>query len=146
MKTKLLTIFLVSAFAPLIIFAQEIKKTDSQITVEANMAAQEAMWNEGRITDFMSLYWKSDSLEFIGSKGLTYGWQKTLDNYKKGYPDKKAMGILKFTILENKQLSENYIYIIGKWQLTKDKPAGGHFTLLWKKINNNWVIISDHTS
>ena len=56
------------------------------------------------------------------------------------------MGQLKFTILENKQLSENYIYIVGKWQLTKEKPVGGHFTLLWKKINGSWLIVSDHTS
>lgn len=146
MNKIIITLFLSFLFAQSILFAQDKKHTDDQITVEAQMAVQEALWNEGRITDFMSLYWKSDSLEFIGSKGLTHGWQKTLDNYKKSYPDKKAMGELKFTILENKQLSENYIYIIGKWQLTKEKPVGGHFTLLWKKINNEWLIISDHTS
>lgn len=125
---------------------EEVVKTDAQTTVESQMLAQETLWNEGQLKGFMSFYWKSDSLEFIGSKGITYGWQKTLDNYKKGYPDKKAMGELKFTILQNKQLSENYIYVVGKWQLTKEKPVGGHFTLLWKKINGNWFIISDHTS
>jgi hypothetical protein len=36
---------------------------------------------------------------FIGKSGITYGWQKTLDNYKKGYPDKEAMGKLHFTLL-----------------------------------------------
>lgn len=121
-------------------------KTEAQKSVEKRMTIQEKFWNEGQIDGFMSMYWKNDSLEFIGSKGITYGWQNTLDNYKKSYPDKEAMGELKFTILSNKQLSKNYIYIIGKWQLTKEKPVGGHFTLLWKKINNNWFIISDHTS
>ncbi len=126
--------------------AQEKSEVYEQILVEAMMDVQQSLWNAGSIDDFMKLYWQSDSLEFIGSKGITYGWQKTLDNYKKGYPDKKAMGQLKFTILENKQLSENYIYIVGKWQLTKEKPVGGHFTLLWKKINGSWLIVSDHTS
>ena len=133
-------------FLSLVSNAQDKKLSKAQITVESQMAVQEASWNDGLIEDFMAFYWNNDNLEFIGSKGLTYGWQKTLDNYKKGYPTKEAMGKLHFTILENKQLSKKYIYIVGKWQLTKEKPAGGHFTLLWRKINHKWIIISDHTS
>lgn len=122
-------------------------QTNKQIElVLSHLQTQQKAWNEGNIDDFMSSYWNNDSLKFIGSKGITYGWQKTLDNYKKSYPNKEAMGKLKFTILENSQVGENYIYIIGKWELEKEKPVSGHFTLLWKKIKNKWVIIADHTS
>jgi len=114
--------------------------------VLANMDQQEASWNRGDVRAFMDHYWHSDSLKFIGSKGVTYGWQKTLDNYIKGYPTKEAMGILKFSVIEATQLSPTSIYVIGKWELQKEKPAGGHFTLLWKKINRQWVIVADHTS
>jgi hypothetical protein len=114
--------------------------------VKANMKIQEESWNKGDIPGFMTYYWKNDSLKFIGSKGITYGWQKILDNYIKSYPDKTAMGMLKFTIIEASKLSKYTIYVIGKWELTKEKPVGGYFTLLWKKINNQWVIVSDHTS
>lgn len=114
--------------------------------VTANMDAQEKAWNNGDIKGFMAHYWHSDSLKFIGSKGITYGWQKTLDNYLKGYPTKEAMGVLKFTVIEASQLSKSSVYIIGKWELQKEKPAGGHFTLLWKKIDGQWVIVADHTS
>ena len=125
-------------------FAQ-IEKGDVK-TVSNNMKAQVLAWNKADIKGFMDHYWNSDSLMFIGSKGVTYGWQKTYDNYVKNYPNKEAMGILKFTIIKTEQLSKTSIYIIGKWELEKEKPAGGHFTLLWKKINNKWVIVSDHTS
>lgn len=125
-------------------FAQKTK--DETKVVANNMKIQEESWNKGDIPGFMEYYWKSDSLKFIGSKGITYGWQKTLDNYLKGYPNKEAMGILKFTIIENAQLSNTNIYVIGRWELTKEKPVGGHFTLLWKKINGKWVIVADHTS
>ena len=125
-------------------FAQ-IEKGDVK-TVSNNMKAQVLTWNNADIKGFMDHYWNSDSLMFIGSKGVTYGWQKTYDNYVKNYPNKEAMGILKFTIIKTEQLSKTSIYIIGKWELEKEKPAGGHFTLLWKKINNKWVIVSDHTS
>jgi hypothetical protein len=111
-----------------------------------NMKVQETSWNSGDIPGFMNYYWKSDSLKFIGSKGITYGWQQTLDNYVKGYPDKQAMGTLKFEIKECTQLSSASIYIIGSWALERKKPVGGYFTLLWKKINDKWVIVADHTS
>lgn len=110
------------------------------------MQLQEKSWNNGDIPGFMQHYWNNDSLKFIGSKGITYGWQKTLDNYLKSYPTNEAMGTLKFTIIEASQLSKESIYIIGKWELVKEKPLGGHFTLLWKKINGKWVIVADHTS
>jgi ketosteroid isomerase-like protein len=125
-------------------FAQ--KEKDDIKTVVNNMAAQVLAWNNADIKGFMDHYWLSNSLMFIGSKGVTYGWQKTYDNYVKNYPNKEAMGVLKFTIIKTEQLSKTSIYIIGKWELEKEKPAGGHFTLLWKKINNKWVIVSDHTS
>lgn len=110
------------------------------------MQKQQEAWNGGNIEEFMAYYWKSDSLKFIGSKGITYGWQKTLDNYKRAYPDKAAMGQLTFTLMEVKQLSKQYVHVIGKWALEKEKPVGGFFTLLWKKVGGCWVILSDHTS
>lgn len=115
-------------------------------SVLSNLKAQEVAWNSGNIDGFMDYYWKSDSLLFIGSKGITLGWQKTLTNYKRNYPNKTAMGLLTFTIKENMQLSPTCIYTIGQWSLEKEKPSGGYFTLLWKKINGFWVIVADHTS
>jgi len=141
MRIALLLILIINAT---LLFSQTEK---SQIKeVENNMKAQESAWNNADIKGFMKYYWKSDSLKFIGSKGITYGWQKTYDNYVKGYPTKEAMGILTFTIKEISQLSKISIYVIGQWDLKKEKPSGGYFTLLWKKINGAWVIVSDHTS
>ncbi len=138
-------VFILFTICCLCSFAQKDLKGDVK-TVSNIMLAQQLAWNSGDIKGFMSFYWNNDSLKFIGSKGLTYGWQKTLDNYIKSYPDKTAMGVLKFTVLSYEQLSKTSIYVIGKWELEKEKPSGGHFTLLWKKIDNKWVIVADHTS
>lgn len=110
------------------------------------MKKQELAWNAGDVEGFMKYYWKDDSLKFIGKSGITYGWQKTFDNYKKNYPDKTAMGKLTFVIKNNEQLSNTSVYIIGSWHLEKEKAVGGYFTLLWKKIKGEWVIVVDHTS
>ena len=115
--------------------------------IRAAMAEQLVAWNTGDIDRFMHTYWQSDSLQFIGKSGITYGWQKTLENYKKGYPDTAAMGKLDFTILEVKRLSVLYFFVTGKWHLTRSiGDAGGYYTLLFKKIKNRWVIVVDHSS
>lgn len=116
-------------------------------TIRTLLENQRQAWNRGDKEGFMQTYWQSDSLMFIGKSGVTYGWQKTLDNYKKGYPDIAAMGKLDFDILETKRLSVMYFFVVGKWHLTRSiGDVGGHFTLLFKKIKNNWVIVADHSS
>lgn len=108
---------------------------------------QTTAWNEGNLEKFMIGYWESDSLMFIGKSGITYGWQKTLENYKKGYPDKEAMGKLSFEIIQIKKLSTQYYHVVGKWHLKRTiGDLNGHYTLVFKKIKTNWVIISDHSS
>ena len=108
---------------------------------------QRNAWNSGDKTRFMDTYWQSDSLMFIGKSGVTYGWQPTLDNYNKSYPDTAAMGKLDFNILEVKRLSVMYFFVVGKWHLTRSiGNIGGHFTLLFRKVKNKWLIVADHSS
>ncbi len=104
-------------------------------------------WNNGNIESFMIGYWENDSLMFIGKSGVTYGWNNTLNNYKKGYPDTAAMGKLSFNLISVKKLSKKYYFIVGKWFLKRSiGDAGGHYNLLFRKINGRWVIIADHSS
>jgi hypothetical protein len=105
-------------------------------------------WNSGRIDKFMVAYWDSDSLTFVSKVGITYGYQATLANYKKRYPNRASMGSLKFDILQLDLVTPTVAYVIGKFHLARPEvgDADGHFTLLWRKIGNRWVIISDHTS
>jgi uncharacterized protein (TIGR02246 family) len=104
-------------------------------------------WNRGDIESFMKTYWKSDSLMFIGKNGVTYGWNNTLNNYKKNYPDTVAMGKLSFNILSVKRLSTEYFHVVGKWYLQRSiGDLSGHYTLLIKKIKGRWMIIADHSS
>jgi ketosteroid isomerase-like protein len=104
-------------------------------------------WNEGDLECFMEGYWKSDQLVFIGSSGVTYGWQKTLDNYKKSYPSKLEMGKLTFDLIILEPLSEDFWSVIGKWNLKRQKDnLKGHFSLIFRRLGDEWVIVSDHSS
>ena len=125
-----------------IVFAQT-----PELQIREVMANQEACWNEGDLECFMEGYWESDKLVFIGSKGLTYGWDQTLENYKKGYPSTEKMGTLKFTIKVIEPLSEEYWFVIGGWHLDRSEgDLEGHFSLIWRDIEGEWKIVADHAS
>lgn len=122
-------------------------QSQDELTIRNALAQQSFAWNRGSIDEFMDAYWKSDSLMFIGKTGVTYGWQQTMNNYKKGYPDTATMGKLTFEVVQIKKLSALYYSVTGRWQLSRRMGnVGGYFTLLWKRIKNRWVIVSDHTS
>ena len=111
------------------------------------LAKQNAAWNRGDVDAFMVGYWENDSLMFIGKLGVTYGYKNTLANYKKNYPDTTTMGKLTFTLIQVKWLSPEYFHVTGKYYLTRTiGDASGHFTLVFRKINGKWVVISDHSS
>ena len=111
------------------------------------MKFQEVNWNKGDIPAYMKGYLNSDSLLFIGSKGPTYGYDNTLMNYLKTYPNKSKMGKLTFDLIRIDVLSEKDAYVVGKWHLKRetDEPQG-YFSLLWKRVDGEWKIVADHSS
>jgi ketosteroid isomerase-like protein len=124
-----------------------VQAQQPQSAIRALLETQTASWNQGDLETFMSTYWQSDSLLFIGKNGPTYGWQATLDNYRKSYPDKVAMGKLAFNILELKPLAADTYFVVGKWHLQRTMgDLQGHFSLVIKHIKGSWKIIADHSS
>ena len=111
------------------------------------MNDQQTAWNKGDIDGFMTGYWKSDSLVFVGKTVPVYGWQGTIARYRKTYPDKATMGQLNFTIIKLDVLDPNNAFMLGGWHLKRDAgDVGGYFTLWFKKIDGEWKIVCDHTS
>lgn len=122
-------------------------QSKAEKAIRQAMDKQVTAWNNADLDRFMETYWKNDSLMFIGKSGVTYGWENTLENYKKGYPGKEAMGEFTSTIIQVKKLSRTYYSVTGKWYLKRTiGDASGHYTLLFRKINGQWLIISDHSS
>ena len=135
--------FIIFSFLSIQIFAQNKNET----AIKKMLAAQEAAWNNGDLEKFMIGYWNNDSLLFIGKNGPKYGYNVTLENYKKGYGDTTKMGKFTSTILSIKKLSRKYYFVVGKWYLKRSiGDVSGHYTLLIKKINGEWVIVADHSS
>jgi ketosteroid isomerase-like protein len=120
---------------------------DDRVLILKLLEDQRQAWNRGDLIEYMQGYSKSDSLLFVGKSGPKYGWETTLANYKKSYPDKKAMGLLSFDIKEVRMISADHAFVLGAWHLKRenDNPKG-YFTLIVKKIRGEWKVIADHSS
>ncbi|HMT07726.1 MAG TPA: DUF3225 domain-containing protein [Pyrinomonadaceae bacterium] len=117
------------------------------VAIRKVMDDQTIAWNKGDLETFMAGYWKSEKLKFVSGDKITYGWQQTLDNYRKTYATKALMGTLTFSELEIAVLSKDAAYVVGSWHLKREKDdPKGKFTLLWRKVAGKWLIVSDHSS
>ena len=119
------------------------EQEDKKAVIEV-LRMQEQKWSNHDIEGYMEGYWKSDSLKFYGANGLTYGWQKTLDNYKKRYPTKGHTGTLNFKVNDITRISDDAYYVMGEYHLTRPiGNANGVFMIILKKIDGKWKVVAD---
>lgn len=116
------------------------------IEIPLILGRQAEAWNDGDIETFMQAYDASGELTFSSGGRVTRGWQSTLDGYRKRYPNRDAMGFLTFSDLEITPLGPTAVLVLGRWQLQRDEPVGGAFTLVLRKGDDGWRIVHDHTS
>ncbi len=142
---KILLFSLLSFLSVLPVHAQSDNDRRAIIQV---LGAQTKAWNAGNMEIFMQGYWQSDSLKFIGKNGIVYGWQNTLDRYRKNYPDPASRGTLRFEIISVDVTGRDAAFVVGQFFLTRPEKgnATGYFTLYWRKIKGQWKIVADHTS
>ncbi len=114
--------------------------------IQAMLDAQREAWNRGDLEAFMATYWRSDALSFVGSSGLTRGWDATLANYERGYPDAAARGTLGFELLELRALGAARALVVGRFRLERADPAEGYFTLVVARGPDGLRIVHDHSS
>jgi ketosteroid isomerase-like protein len=57
------------------------------------------------------------------------------------------MGQLAFKIVKVQLLDKTNAFVLGGWQLQREKDApGGYFTLWLRKIKGEWKVVADHSS
>ena len=134
----LLSVVLLSSFVPKPSFS------DDEIAIRKVLDDQRLAWNAHDLEGFMEGYWKSDDLKFYGSNGVTYGWNNTLERYRKAYPSKEHTGTLTFVINDISGIENGSYYVMGEYHLQrKVGDANGIFMIIFKKINGQWKIIAD---
>jgi len=119
----------------------------ARMPIQTVLDRQVDAWNSGDIEGYMQGYLKGDDLRFASGGNIETGWQPTLNRYLRRYPDRSAMGRLETEDLDIQIIDEDDALVFGTWALVreKDRPSG-LYTLHMKKIDGEWVIVSDHTS
>ncbi len=140
LHTTLMLLILFSCAEP----ALNILKIKEEI--QTVLDRQKASWNEQSIEGFMEDYWKSEDFTFQSGNSRLYGWEALYSRYKKSYTEEN-WGKLDFTDIEIKVLSNDYVYVLGRYKLAlKDSSKEGLFTIIFQQRNEGWKIIHDHSS
>ncbi|MFG6687265.1 YybH family protein [Mariniflexile sp. HNIBRBA6329] len=136
-------IFLVCFTSTLYSFAQTSKQDDKE-AIMAVLKAQRIAWSKNNIEEFMEAYWKSDSLKFYASNGVTTGWENILIRYEKAYPTEDHTGKLSYKINDITKISDDAYYVLGEYHIKrKVGNADGIFMLIFKRIDGEWKIVVD---
>lgn len=132
-----------------LVLSSNLQPEGAEKAVRTVLDKQVAAWNSGNLEEFMVGYWKSPELSFFSGGRKLKGWDATIDRYRKTYQaEGKEMGKLTFSELDVQVLGPEAAIVRGRFELIfKDgtKPTG-IFTLVFRRFNDGWKIIHDHTS
>jgi len=122
--------------------------SEETVSMELGLAMKEQVdsWNSDDLAGFMKYYWRSDEMTFHGSKRRLQGWETLNSMYVDTYSGEER-GILEFSGLEITALSPESAYVLGDWKVElPDTIKQGKFTLIWRKKDDGWRIVHDHSS
>lgn len=139
--------------APALLPAQEPNPlhtaTRQELDIVKVLIAQENAWNKGDLAAFASGYKDSPDTLFITHQ-VFRGFAGLVEEYKRDYPSKAAMGTLAYSDLEVHPLDENFAIVLGKYHLERSRKDGGNaeglFSLVVENTDNGWKIVLDHTT
>ncbi|HEX3966412.1 MAG TPA: DUF4440 domain-containing protein [Edaphobacter sp.] len=118
-----------------------------ELNIVKVLLAQENAWNKGDLSAFASSFKDSPDTLFITHQ-VFRGFAGLVDEYKRDYPSKAAMGTLSYSDLEVHPLDENFAIVLGKYRLERSKKDGGNaeglFSLVVENTDNGWKIVLDH--
>lgn len=119
------------------------------LAIRRLMDQQTSDWNRGDLNSFATAYKNSPDILFVG-RTVSRGYAGMLDRYRKGYPNRDAMGTLSFTNLEVAELDDRFATATGNFHLERTAAGGGNadgiFSLVFEKTADGWKIIRDHTT
>jgi ketosteroid isomerase-like protein len=125
--------------------------------IDGLIEAQVAAWNSGDLEGFTSVY--SEDCKFLSPSGLTEGRAQVLARYRRRYPDRAAMGTLRFEFIEMVPASMEVESVFGlvkstgifgvsvaaTWFLSyPDRDTASGLTLIiFRRTPKGWRIIQD---
>jgi len=122
-------------------------RKEAEVAIHAVFDAGCAAWNRGELDGYLASYWNSERTIWISGGKLTRGSQAITAAYKARFSTPQQMGKLTVTDMTIEVLTDLNAFVFGYWMLTIDnKTQKGVFTVQLRKIEGEWLFVSDHSS
>ena len=147
-RLLLLMCALILLFTELPCLANPKSVDDASAAIEHVLEQQVDAWNRHDLPAFMQGYWHSPELTFFAGGQVNRGWDAALERYRKVYQaEGREMGKLEFADLNVEVLGRDAAFVRGAYRLTMrdGKQPHGIFTLVFRKFQEGWRIVHDHT-
>ena len=121
---------------------------DTKKAIESVLDQQVAAWNRGDIKGFMSGYWNSPELIYVGNTTVTRGWQTLLNRYEElSKTSGGQIGTLELQETQITVLSKDNALVWGTYRvLQPGQDRKGLYTLVLRRFQAGWRTIYDRTS
>jgi len=121
--------------------------TDDHKRINAVFESGCAAWNRGDIDGYLSDYWHSDKVRWVSEGKVSYGFEAIASAFRARFNSTENMGNLEVADLEIQLISKSDALVFGAWtQTTRTARRTGVFTVHMKKIDGEWLVVSDHSS
>lgn len=119
-----------------------------QAAVGELLTRSEEAWNGGDLAGFVDWYRRGPETTFLGSAGLTHGWEAIRERYADRFAPGATRDSLRFEDLETRPLAPNLGLATARYVLFQGDSvmATGVFTLIVQRTPEGWRIIHDQSS
>lgn len=120
-----------------------------QKAIAAVLREQAEAWNRGDLDGFMLAYLNTPEMTYTASGVIINGYAALQKRYSERYGSSpQTMGRLRFGDLSTTMLGPDYAVSVGRWYLSRTGQADidGVFSLVWKRTEDGWKILHDHSS
>ena len=123
------------------------EESDISGAVRAVLVAQGEAWNRGDLSGYMAAFARDTRTRHVFNGEVTTGYTAIEARFRTRYPDPRNMGTISFSDLTVSVLAPDTAYAFAHWTF-QDGPKmfTGVFTLIFRLIDREWVIVHDHST
>jgi beta-aspartyl-peptidase (threonine type) len=119
-----------------------------QAAVDHLLTESEKAWNGGDLAGFMEWYKRGEETTFLGSSGLTHGWDTIRQRYEGRFEPGASRDSLRFEELVTRPLTPWLGLATARYVLFQGDSvtSTGVFTLVVERTPEGWRIIHDQSA
>ncbi len=126
---------------------QTLHEESAEQAIRHLLSGSRDAWNRGDLTGYMKTYWRDERVRHVFNDDITIGYSASEERYRTRYPDPNNMGAISGSELDIQILGPEAASAFGRWRFEHGEVVfNGVVTLVFRKIDDTWVIVHDHST